>query len=276
MIRSKVVQLAVAVGMLVGAQSVFAQCSTAAWTGAATTATAGLPTAGFPRYSGRCSLRAAAVGQFVTDGSPNGTETSYNARFYTAAPAFTGEADIFQARDTGGTNIIRVTYDGAQFKFYVNGTANTAVVAAAPNRYYGVEVRWTAAGTFTALVKGAAAVNATTVTISGFTGGTIDTARLGWISGGTLAGGATAPHFDEFDSRRTSTIGFLCRGDANGDRAINIFDRGIVNQDINAQNGIVGANLAIGQPDANEDFAINIFDRGIINGLIVSNPNCAL
>lgn len=275
MIRSKVLQLAVATALIAGAQNVLA-CSTAAWTGAATTATSGEPTtAGFARYSGRCSLRSTAATQFVVDNSPNGAETTFKARWYTFTGELAGpEADIFQAQNTAAANIIRVTYDGSQFKFYVNGTANTATVAAVANKYYGIEVRWAAAGTFTALVKGAGAAAATSVTISGFTGGTIDTARLGWISGGSLPVGGRAPNFDEYDSRRTSDVGFLCRADANLDGALNIFDRGIINQDINAQAGVPGQNLAIGQPDVNEDGVVNVFDRGGMNGLIVAAAVC--
>lgn len=279
MIRSKFLQLTIATALVAGAQSATA-CSTALWDGAPATATAGEPSgtvgpASFRRYSGRCGLKASAVNQTVTDDSPS-AETTYNARFYVFTGGVTGEADIFNARNAANANIIRVTWDGTNFRFYKNG--GTAVtVAGAASRSYGVEVRWTAAGAnMTALVRGNNAASITTVSVPGPTGGVIDTAVLGWISGGTLPGGADQPNFDEFDSRRTSNIGFLCRGDANGDTSINIFDRGAVNQDILAQAGNPGNNLASGQPDANEDGVVNIFDRGVINTLISSNPTCAL
>lgn len=248
MIRSKVLQLAAVAALIVGVQSAQA-CSTAAWTGAAATATAGEPSAGHSRYSGRCSLRATAANQTVVDNSPS-AESTFKARFY----FFTGdlgggEADIYNAENAGGTDIIRVTYDGSlptpQLKFYVNGTATTQTVNVAANRYYGIEVRWAASGTFSALVKGNAAAAATTVNISGFSGGAIDTVRLGWISGGTLAGG-NAPNFDEYDSRRTSDIGFLLRGDASNDGQLLINDAILIRNEI-------GGVLAVGQPDCTED-----------------------
>lgn len=278
MIRSKLLQLTVATALIAGAQSATA-CSTALWDGAAATASAGSPAgavtaASFRRYEGICGLRSAAANQTVTDDSPS-AETSYNFRFYFFTGGLTGGADIFQAKNTGGDNVIRISYDGTNLSFVNNGGTAVTVPAAA-SRWYGIEGRWTAAGgSMQVFVRGNNGA-ATNVNVTGPVGNTIETAVLGWISGGSLPGGGNQPAFDGFDSRRTSAINFLCRGDSNGDGSINIFDRGAVNQDIAAQSGNPGSNLASGQPDANEDGVVNIFDRGVINGLIGTNPNCAL
>jgi hypothetical protein len=263
MIRSKLLQLTVATALIAGAQSATA-CSTALWLGGAT-ATAGEPSAGTPqfrRYSGRCSITSAAAGQTVIDNSPT-AESSFNARFYFYTGGLTGGADIFHARDAGGINVIRVSYDGTNLSFFKNGGAAVTVPAAA-NRYYGIEVRWTAAGTdMTAIVRGNAAAAATTVSVPGPTGGTIDTAVLGWISGGSVAG--NQPNFDEYDSRRTSEIGFRCRGNAVAtDTIINLADRIAIN------NNLSGASLAVGQPDINEDGLVSLPDRIQVNAIILA------
>lgn len=271
MIRSKVFQLAAVAALMVGAQSASA-CSLAAWTGAVSTATTGEPTAGFSRYSGRCSMRSSAAAQFVTDNTPT-AETTFKARFYFYTGGLAGgPAVIYQAQNAGGTNIIQVSYDGSlatpQLTFSVNGAATTQTANVAANRYYSIEVRWAAAGTFTALVKGGGLPAVTTVNISGFTGGVIDTARLGWISGGSLPGGTTTPFFDEYDSRRTSDIGNLCRGDANNDGVYGSADRVLMT------NEILGTSLATGQPDMNEDGAIGSGDRVLVTNAILAATPC--
>lgn len=278
MIRSKVLQLAAVAALIVGVQSAQA-CSTAAWTGAATTATSGQPNTApansFSRYSGICSLKATAVGQFVTDGTP-AADGTYNALLHIYTGGVTGgEADFFRARNAGGTNIVRVTYDGSVFRFYVNGTATTQTLPAAANTYYAIRIAFNTAGTFDARIKGNSEVASTAIPqITGFTGGVVDEVQFGWIAGGTLPGGARAPNFDEFDSRRNTLPSFLCLGDADRSGGINIVDRGAINQDIQAQAGVAGTNLAAGQPDANRDGIVNIIDRGFVNALIVSNPGC--
>lgn len=266
MIRSKLLQLTVATALIAGAQSATA-CSTALWTSANGGVTAGEPVLSgtpnqFRRYSGRCSIASASAGQTVTDDSPS-AETSFNARFYAYTGGLTGGADIFQARDTGGNNVIRVSYDGTNLSFFKNGGAAVTVPAAA-NRYYGIEVRWTAAGAnMTAIVRGNGAATATTVSVPGPTGGTIDTAVLGWISGGSVTG--NQPNFDEYDSRRTSEVGFRCRDNAVAtDTIISLADRIAIN------NNISGASLAVGQPDFNEDGLVSLADRIQVNAIILA------
>lgn len=265
MIRSKILQLTVATALIAGAQSAVA-CSTAAWTGGVT-GTVGEPSAGTPqfrRYSGRCSLTASAAGQTAIDNSPT-AETTYKARFYFYTGGLTGSARIFEARNTGGTAVIHVTYNQAagQLVFGALGTASTVNVPAAADRYYGIEVRWAAAGGLTAVVRGNNAATATTVNLAGSTGGVVDTAVLGWISGGGLTG--NQPNFDEFDSRRTSDIGFLCRGNAvNTDTIISVADRNAITANI------LGSSLATGQPDLTEDGVVAVADRNAITAIILA------
>ncbi|MCU0755202.1 MAG: dockerin type I domain-containing protein [Xanthomonadales bacterium] len=261
---SRIKFLSAVVGALAFASStsVMAQCSIAAWSNAATTtATASTP-AGGGRYSGSCAAVVAAPGanSFVVDNTP-AAETSYRARFYVYTGNLGGaEADVFQAQNAANANIVRVTYTaGTGFRFYANGAnggnAIGTPVAAVADRWYGVEVRWTNAGTFSAIVRGnaTAAPAQPQVSITGFSNSAdrIETARLGILTTTGVTGGI---RLDDFDSRRTTDIGFIVRGDANNNGSLSIADAIAVRNEAN------GGALAPGQADCNENGSVNISD----------------
>lgn len=277
---------AIAAALLFGAQAASA-CAISAWTGGATgltVADTGNPTTGFKRYSGSCSLRVAnaSTPRFVVDPTPAG-ETSYRMRVY----YFTGDisgatATIFQARNAGGTSIITVTHNGSQLT--VSTTSGTpANITVQDNKYYAIELAWAAAagtGSLTGTVKGAGSAAAVgTINITGLNNAAdvIDEARLGIIAGAPTV--TNAVFFDEFDSRRTTNPGRLCRGDAGGgvggvpDGNINVFDIGAIVPEI--QQPANAAVLTKGQADANEDGAINVFDIGALVPLIQANTACS-
>jgi hypothetical protein len=260
-------------------------CAISAWSSATglTVADTGEPAAGFSRYSGRCSLRVpsfTAGGRFVQDNTPN-NEVSYRARFYYYTGDISGaETDIFQARNTGGTNIIRITHDGSALRFYTNTGGAAQSVTVADSKYYSVELAWAAGtvtpattGTFTATVTGN---NSTTPAgTANFTGlansaDSITDARLGLIAAATTPTVTAPVYFDEFDSRRTTNPGRLCRGDANNDTAIGSADRIVVTNEILS----TGSTPAIGQPDANEDGFVASADRIVITNLILAGATC--
>lgn len=259
-------------------------CAISAWSSATglTVADTGEPGAGFSRYSGRCSLRVpsfTAGGRFVQDNTPN-NEVSYRARFYYYTGDISGaETDIFQARNTGGTNIIRITHDGSVLRFYTNTGGAAQSVTVADSKYYSIELAWAAGtvspattGTFTATVRD----NSTTATgTANFTGlansaDSITDARLGLIAAATTPTVTAPVYFDEFDSRRTTNPGLLCRGDANNDTAIGSADRIVVTNEILS----TGATPAIGQPDANHDGSVGSADRIVITNLILAGATC--
>lgn len=264
---SRIKFLSAVVGALAfaGSSSVMAQCSLAAWSNAATsTATAATP-AGNGRYSGSCAAVVASAGanSFVVDNSPT-AETSYRARFY----IFTGdlggsEADVFQARSPADANIVRVTYtNGTGFRFYVNGAqggASLGTIAAVPNRWYGIEVRWANNGTFTAIARGnaQAAPAQPQINVTGFSNAAdrIETARLGILTTTGVTGGI---RLDDFDSRRTTDIGFLARGDANGNGSVTVGDAVRVLTEVN------GGTLSPGAADCNENGSVTVGDATCI------------
>jgi hypothetical protein len=280
---------ALAIAMAIGANAASA-CSVDAWSvrNNVGPADAGEPTAtgDFPRYSGRCALKVNASNKFVQDNTPN-NETSYRARFYYMTGNVTGETDIFQARNTSGTNIIRITHDGNVLRFYVNNGPAPAQVTVADNRYYSIEFAWTAGtvappttGTFTATVTGNSGNNAAnsvagTVNYTGLNNAadSITEARLGVIAGpvpGVNAAGEAAVYFDEFDSRRTTNPGRLCRGDANGSGQITAGDRSAVTAELGSS-----PTLAAGQPDCNESGSVTSADRSCITQRLSLSDPCA-
>ncbi len=267
---------AVAAVLMFGAQAASA-CAISAWSSATglTVANTGEPTAGFSRYSGRCGLRVAdsngATGRFVTDATPN-NETSYRVRFYYYTGNITaGTADIFQARNIGGTNIIRVTHNGSQLGFSTNTGGAAQNVLVADNKYYAIEIAWAAGagtGSMTATVTGAGvatpAGSATFSTLAN-SGDNITEARLGLIAGSPTVDPNAPVYFDEFDSRRTQDPGRLLRGDANGDGSVFVGDA------IQARNEALGGAIAAGQPDCNEDGAVFVGDAICIRNIALSN-----
>lgn len=232
-------------------------CTTTAWNGGAINgAIAGDPSADVARYSGECALQpVAAGGSYVVDNSPV-NETDYRARFYVYTGSPTGSPVIFRATDAddaGGTALIDVTYNAGagSFDFSANGATGSQGGIQA-NRWYGVEMYYDAGAAFSATVKGNAGA-AQTVAISGTPGAqTVNSAALGAV---TAAAGSDTLKFDEFESTRSTTtsIGWLCRGDSNGDGAIGVADAiGVANE--------FGGSLASGQPDCNEDGLVGVAD----------------
>lgn len=261
---------AVAAALMFGAQAVSA-CAISAWSSATgiVAGDAGEPGAGFKRYAGRCGLRVAdaATPRFVTDTTPN-AEATYKNRFYYFTGNISGLADIFQARNTGGTNIIRVTHNGDQLGFTVNGGASTQNITVLDNRYYGIEIDWAAGagtGSMTVAVTGAGGVQAGTLSFPTLSNSadSITEARMGIIAGTPTV--TSAVFFDEFDSRRTTSPGLLVRGDANNNSSVTPADATAVINEFN--NGIIAA----GQPDCGENGTVSPADAtciiNIFNGL---------
>lgn len=262
---------------LVGAPATFA-CSIAAWNGGPMgSPLAGRPTDATPvaRYSGQCGLRAAASGSFVTDNTPT-AEATFRARFYIYTGLTTGSAVVYRALNAASAEQISVTYNqgAGNLSFAIPGAAAQTVPAVA-NAWYSIELNWAAAGTLFATVRGNAATTDATANITGGTaGGAIDTAQLGWVSGaGTVTGTSRGIIADAYESRRSTAIGRLCRGDANANNAITVGDAvQILNE------SFPGGALTSGQPDCNENGAVTVGDavcalnRSFIANVCTSQP----
>lgn len=234
------------------------------------------------RYSGSCGLRAAAVNQYVQDGSPS-AEGTYIARFYAHVNFAAGSTPvIFQvlegAPDGVNSSILSIQYDRDDQQFEAVNSAGTSfpigALNNAPNdRFYHVHLNWSDSGNLTVSIQGNQSTaldsvipNAEETFVGNFTAPTTgpDFVRLGWVNGG----GTGAVQVDAFESRRTTDIPRLCRGDVNGNGTINVGDR------ISVTNEIIGTSLAVGQPDCNENGLINVGDRICVTNAIVALRTC--
>lgn len=246
-------------------------CTITNWNGTGTAAAAntGGPAQSIARYSGVCAL-SVDTGKYVVDNSP-GTEGTYRARFYVLTKAVGGAVTIFKATSAdngGGTAVVEVDYTGSAFNFRQNGTTVGAGVSGIQaNKWYSIEVFYKAGASFSASVWGAGgSAEIGNVSAASAGAGTVGSAVLG-VSSGTAS---TALGFDAFESTRSEStaIGRLCRGDANGDNSINVFDTAAVTAER------VNGTLATGQPDCTEDGAINVFDTNCVVSLRLASATC--
>ena len=272
MLRTKsFIALSVGAALLTFGQ-VASACAISAWSSATglSAADTGEPTAGFSRYSGKCSLRANGPTKFVQDNSP-GNATSYFARYYVNTGTLAG-ADIFKARDAANADVIRVSYNAGALSFFVKGAASQpANIPAVAGRWYSVELSWAqgAAAAFNVKVQGnnGAAVTAPATTINSATD-VINNVQLGMINAGATGQG----FFDEFDSRRTTAPGRLCKGDANGNGTITGGDA----QAIIAEFTSGSATTVIGQPDCNESGGVTGGDAQCVINLFTTGVTCGV
>lgn len=265
-------QLFLAVAALAGMNVAMAACNTTQWgqgspTGGAVVGAplAGDPVAGVKRYSGLCGLRSTAAGQYVQDGLPS-AEPSFIARFYVYTGVTGGTATVFRAiSDQAGTpdNVISVEFNGTAFDFKNRLGASGGTLAAAPNKWYAVELKWArTTGNLDVKVQGSAASTGLTGAFTGYSVETpashgIDMIQLGFIDG-TATGQISV---DAYESRRSTDIGRLCRADANGNGTVNAADRSIITAEL-------GGTLASGQADCNEDGNVNAADRSCVTNLL--------
>ncbi len=300
-------QLFLAVAALAGMNVAMAACNTTQWGqgmppgGAAV----GGPIADGPvntdgnaaltnRYSGKCALASSAAGRYVQDGLPS-AESSYISRFY-VKPNTTGESVVFQAMADEAPDyaIFKISFDATAgaFKFYgSNGaggfgtpvsvtTVNGSPIV--PNRWYMIETDFkrnagTSGGTLAASVIGnrgnTVALTGTTPSTATLTAGNIvladagdgvDYVQLGWVSGGA----GTELIVDAFESRRSTAIGSLKRGDANNSGTCTSGDATQALQEVNAITANNEPGLKLGQTDCNESGSVTAGDATCILNLV--------
>jgi len=236
-------------------------CSVAAW-GANTGGTAGSPLA-IPRYSELCAFE--VTGQHHVQ-SNFASDTRYRVRFYVLdGLTGSGSVDIFEAygNEAPSGPLFKVSFDGSQFTFNATAAGGTSTTVAGKNGWNVVELDWTSGGQMRFWLNADATpdINPTGTVNAGT--GTVEAIRLGAPNGlGTQTGKLV---FDAFESHRTTPIGLLLVGDANGNSSVNIFDMiGIQNEILNP-----ATSLAVGQPDCNENGSVNVFDMICVQNIIL-------
>lgn len=213
------------------------------------------------RLSEFCGLRVFGTG-YVQDNSPDASQhTTFIARFY-VRPQLSGgsQADLFiaYANETPSTQLLKVSYDGANFDFHA---ADGTVLGTAPadaGKWNLVEVEYVSAGNTRFWVNADATKEDANGTYASATGG-VDAVRLGLPNG--LGGHTGYVNFDAYESHSTTPVGPMLIGDSNGNGNITIAD---ATNAIGELNGL----LAKGQPDCNNSGVVTIADATCIIGKI--------
>ena len=239
-------------------------CTLGAWdTNVATTALAGGPgeTPDIARYQGQCSMQTIGGSPSVKNSAANsatsgpGGETNMIVRFYFLPGAATGS--IFEAySDDGTTAVFTVDYDGNDVNVVPTNGGTTATATAGGTNWHSVEISWAQNGAINLWVDS----DATTAAADG-TGTSTDAAAV--INSASL-GGTAGMIFDAYESRRSTPIGRLLRGDSTGEGTINIVDASAVVGEIQ------GSIVNVGTPDCTQDGIINIIDASCIVGIITN------
>lgn len=254
---------------------------------------AGSPQQGNKRFAGPCSLKVDLDDDmaYVLDDSPVG-EADYIARFY-FNPNGNDSADapmiIFAANvdsDGTGDDVLQVWYNVASADPFV-ATPNhiTLVIQTADgeeeiragaagvraNGWNSVEIVWQADADADVVmnVNGQADLSATGIDTSGLQ---VNSAMLGFVGypSDPAVTSSTPMYFDDFDSRRQTRPGRLCRGLTDESRdSIDLADFFNIYADFASG----GNQLATGQPDYNEDGIVDLVDAFAVYDAFAAGQN---
>lgn len=250
------VTAAVALGLLLGAQTAMA-CTVDNWNGGNSgNVTAGGPNSGgIARYAGICSMATpAGATAWVQDDSPGGI-SRIRARFYVLNDlAASQSAQIFRGfgSTTGATPLFTVTLNDSGQVVIRDNVDVQSVSQTSATAWTSVEIDWSQGsgdGVISLSVNGQSPVSIST--LSNSAGAALQSVRLGNLNG---AGGSV--NFDAYESRRTTEIGRLCEGDALPDGVRDFAD---INS-IFVEFATGGSNPAAGTPDITEDGLVDFAD----------------
>lgn len=245
-------------------------CTLAAWDNTTGTAVPGGPADAniIPRYSGLCSMEVTTTGSVINNGTGptgNGTgaavsgpagEAAMITRFYFKASGPAGSsATLFETYDgevpgAAGVNpVYTVTYDGTNVTVTpAGGTAAVAPVSAT-KQWHSVEVKWAAGnGTTGGAIDVWVDTDAKTVAADASTTSAVAATSIQAVQlGGITNSGFTQILIDDYESRRSTSIGRLLRGDANADTGVDGADAILILRES------IGITINSGYPDVNED-----------------------
>lgn len=303
-LRTLVVAMSAVAGMSLAPAAFSQTCSTSAWgqgSNPSVSATVGSPVPGgplatpnpVPRYSGRCGLRApTGAGNYVQDSSP-AAEPTFRARFYALLPSLGSSATIFRAgNQTADSSLttftdgrIRVEWNGSNSITArgPGGTPTLTCTGLTPGRWYSIELAYNSTGSVLGSGPDSVPANSLRLNVQNQTvtpfinctqtnsgiatsaNNTVDYVQLGTLTGG---GSGSAIVVDAYESRRTTAIGRLCRGDANSSGTITAGDaQAIINEFVN---GV----LTNGQADCNENGTITAGDAQCVLNRFTNGENC--
>lgn len=234
-------------------------CSTDGWTSVSGSVAAGSPT-GTSRFEQLCGLAVTGTG-YVQDNSPiDADDTRIRLRFYVLPVGGSGEITILRAytTDAAGAEAFAVSFTPSTnimtFKPFGASSVSTSALALAAARWHLVEIDWQAGTSLRFWVD--ASPNGSDNNPTG-TAGAGTAAKVGMVRLGAPDGlnGATRLTFDSYQANRTSPVGGLLVGDANGGGTITSADAVRVLNEVS-----LGGTLSTGVPDCNLNGAINSSD----------------
>ncbi len=234
------------------------------------------------RYGGPCGLRVPVAGgtAFVTDDSPS-AESTYIARFYAYLDNAGSNAVILYAADDGTDDRVQVWYNfpnaGDLTLRVIAGGNNDLTVSSVGSGWHSIEFVWEAAAGADIRFSVDGAADLTPGAAIDTSGITLASAHLGNVNG---AAGGTSIDFDDFDSRRISRPGRLCRGLTDESRtplpgdslpSLNLTDA----QAIFAEFASNGATAAGGVPDYDENGFVQLSDaQSVFTAFATAQNNC--
>jgi hypothetical protein len=241
-------------------------CTTDGWASVSnipTNGNAGSPTA-VSRYSEFCALAVTGTSYVQSNAA---SDTRYFGRLY-VYPNLTGAGTvdilIAYSDEAATTELFIISYDGTDFIFDAGGAGGTSASTAAFSGWNLVEFEYDSdSGNFNYWVN--VAWNFDTLSYAAPTGtftsgsGTVEAVQLGAPNG--LGGNTGTITFDAYEAHRTTSVGALLVGDANGNGSITVADV------VSVLNELAGT-LQSGQPDCNENGGVTVADAVcLINSL---------
>ena len=204
------------------------------------------------RYSGLCAFALSSAGYVESE---RASDQRYIARFYVLNGIEGSEAVvIFRAYsdDLATSALFEISLNGSQFEINAGSAGGGSATAAAQPGWNLVEVDWASGGSMSYWINADSQTQSATGTINSAGTGTVQSVRLGAPDG--LGGNSGTLTFDAFESHRSTPVGALLVGDADGDGVVNEADIGAIRQEF-FENGI-----SVGTPDCNADGKVNSGD----------------
>jgi hypothetical protein len=219
------------------------------------------------RFSEYCGLAVSAAGYVQ---SPATSDGHYFGRFYVHPQSgISGTVDILVAYKADDSPLFTISYDGSAFLFdSVAGGNGTA--SANPGKWNLVEFEFNSGGDFNVWVNGDWDFVNSTYTSSPsdtFLSGTgaVGYVRLGALS--ALTGGTLT--FDAYEAHRTTNVGALVVGDANGSGSVSGLDLVVIKNEILKKPTIVPTYLSKGQADCNLSGSVSGLDLVCTKNIIL-------
>lgn len=264
------VLMALVLGFSVSGAVVAQTCTLDNWNGGSVetgeTLLAASRAAGNRAYAGPCSLKVTldSSDAYLVDDTPL-AETQFNVRFYFFLDSVDADVTLFEALDANDSDVINVTYDHSDglvstLLYVAGGGSETVSVGPVAPGWNSVEIEWGASATeevkMTLGNSSAAQPTETSPSIdtSGFT---IDSVRLGAMSGLSAVPSTGVIYFDDYDSRRDTVPGRLCRGLTDSTRSsLNLEDVQAIFTDFATAGGVP----ASGVPDYDQNGSVDLQD----------------